>query len=251
MTTAPWVGDPLAFGVGAIVLVAYAFAKSWTESLVTVAHEGRHMAILALTGRGHRGFVLEEGKDQAGNAATDGATELIDSSFGVGRWMSLLSGYATPPLAGLAGAHALASGNGWGVLWAGIVLLTVALLWANNGFARAVTALGLAIVLWVAIAGGPRTQAATAFALVWLLLIGGVAQAIGDRAARTVRRWRRARGSRPSCGGRRGAPSPSCACGRAGDCSCTTDDDGAATSPRADRRPSAGRACCGPNGWCR
>ena len=47
MTTAPWVGDPLAFGVGAIVLVAYAFAKSWTESLVTVAHEGGHMAILA------------------------------------------------------------------------------------------------------------------------------------------------------------------------------------------------------------
>ena len=36
-------------------------------------------------------------------------------------------------------------------------------------------------MLWVAIAGGPRTQAATAFALVWLLLIGGVAQAIGDR----------------------------------------------------------------------
>jgi hypothetical protein len=91
MTTAPWVGDPLAFGVGAIVLVAYAFAKSWTESLVTVAHEGGHMAILALTGRGHRGFVLEEGKDRAGNAATDGATELIDSSFGVGRWVSLLS----------------------------------------------------------------------------------------------------------------------------------------------------------------
>jgi hypothetical protein len=29
------------------VLVAYAFAKSWTESLVTVAHEGGHMAILA------------------------------------------------------------------------------------------------------------------------------------------------------------------------------------------------------------
>ena len=73
----------MAFGVGAIVLVAYAFAKSWTESLVTVAHEGGHMAILALTGRGHRGFVLEEGKDQAGNAATDGATELIDSSFGL------------------------------------------------------------------------------------------------------------------------------------------------------------------------
>jgi len=47
MTTAPWVGDPLAFGLGAIVLVAYAFAKSWTESLVTVAHEGGHMATLA------------------------------------------------------------------------------------------------------------------------------------------------------------------------------------------------------------
>ena len=30
-------------------------------------------------------------------------------------------------------------------------------------------------------ADGPRTQAATAFALVWLLLIGGVAQAIGHR----------------------------------------------------------------------
>jgi Peptidase M50B-like len=68
-----------------------------------------------------------------------------------------------------------------GVLWAGIVLLIVALLWANNGFARAVTALGLAGVLWAAITGGPQTPAAVAFALVWLLLIGGVGQAVGDR----------------------------------------------------------------------
>ena len=58
------------------------FAKSWTESLVTVAHEGGHMATPALTGRGHRGFTLEEGKDYEGNAATDGATRPIDSTFG-------------------------------------------------------------------------------------------------------------------------------------------------------------------------
>jgi hypothetical protein len=64
MTTTPWVGDPLAFGVGAIVLVAYAFAKSWTESLVTVAHEGGHMAILTVTGRGRDSRLRKgEGKD--------------------------------------------------------------------------------------------------------------------------------------------------------------------------------------------
>jgi hypothetical protein len=181
MTTAPLVGEPLAFGIGFAVLVTYAFAKSWTESMVTVAHEGGHMATLALTGRGHRGFELNEGRDRAGSAATEGGTDPIDTGFGVGWWMSVFAGYATPPLAGLAGAHALADGNGWGVLWAGIVLLAVALLWANNAFARAVTALGLVGVLWVAIAGGPRTQAAVAFALVWLLLIGGAAQAVGDR----------------------------------------------------------------------
>jgi hypothetical protein len=164
MTTAPLVGDPLAFGIGFVVLVAYAFARSWTESLVTVAHEGGHMAALAVTGRGHRGFELNESKDREGNALTAGGTDPIDSSFGVGLWMSIFAGYATPPLIGLGGAHALAAGNGWGVLWAGIVLLIVALLWANNGFARAVTALGLAGVLWAALAGGPQTQAAVAFA---------------------------------------------------------------------------------------
>ena len=82
--------------------------------------------------------------------------------------------------------------------------------------------------------GRSAQEVATAFALVWLLLIGGVAQAIGQRAARTVRRWRRARGSRASCGGRCGAPSPSVpVVGRpiAG----MTRDDRAATSPRADR----------------
>ena len=181
MTTAPLVGEPLAYGIGFVVLVAYAFAKSWAESLVTVAHEGGHMATLALTGRGHRGFELTEGKDREGNSTTEGGTDPVDTSFGIGWWMSVFFGYATPPLAGLAGAHALAHGNGWGVLWAGIVLLAVALLWANNGFARAVTALGLAGVLWAAIAGGPRTQAGVAFALVWLLLIGGVGQAVSDR----------------------------------------------------------------------
>ena len=88
-------GEPLAFGIGFMVLVAYAFAKSWTESLVTVAHEGGHMATLALTGRGHRGFELSEGKDRAGNAATDGETDPIDLGFGVGWWASVFAGYAT------------------------------------------------------------------------------------------------------------------------------------------------------------
>jgi hypothetical protein len=95
------------------------------------------MAALALTGRGHRGFELEESKDREGNASTAGGTDPIDSSFGVGWWLSVFAGYATPPLIGLGGAHALVAGNAWGVLWAGIVLLIVALLWANNGYAEA------------------------------------------------------------------------------------------------------------------
>ena len=47
MTTAPLVGEPLAFGIGFVVLIAYIFAKSWAESLVAVAHEGGHVATLA------------------------------------------------------------------------------------------------------------------------------------------------------------------------------------------------------------
>lgn len=176
----PLVGEPIAYGIGFAVLVVYGLAKSWAESLVTVTHEGGHMAMLALTGRGHRGFRLTEGKDSEGNPATNGGTQPVDNSWGVGKWMSLFAGYATPPLVGLGGAYVLTDGNGWGVLWAGIVLLTVALLWANNGLARAVTGLALAGVIWAAAAGSPRVQAAVAFALVWVLLIGGVAQAVGD-----------------------------------------------------------------------
>src|SRR3712207_6126549 len=91
----PVIGQPLAYGIGFVMLAFVALTGSWARSLVTVAHEGGHMVLAALTGRGHRGFRIKDD----GNAAT----AIVDDSFGVGDWFMTFAGYAFPPLLGLGG----------------------------------------------------------------------------------------------------------------------------------------------------
>jgi hypothetical protein len=57
------VGEPIAFGIGFLVLVLVAFTGGWADSIVTVAHEGGHMLALLLSGRGIKGFKLTEGDE--------------------------------------------------------------------------------------------------------------------------------------------------------------------------------------------
>jgi hypothetical protein len=54
----PVVGQPVAFGIGFLVLVLVAFSGGVADSLVTAAHEGGHMITSLMTGRGVRRFEL-------------------------------------------------------------------------------------------------------------------------------------------------------------------------------------------------
>lgn len=172
----PVIGEPLAFGIGFVVLVLVAFTGVLADSLVTVAHEGGHMLTNLLTGRGNERFTLDEKEDRV-----DGATYPVDPGGWLSRLIVGVSGYPTPPLVGLGGAYVIADGNSFGVLLVGIVLLAAALLVADGTSAWVSTGAALAGVAWAVIAGSPYVQAAVAVGLVWLLLVGGVRQVVADR----------------------------------------------------------------------
>ena len=171
----PVVGEPVAFGIGFLVLVLVAYTGAFADSLVTVTHEGGHMLTDLLTGRGVEKFTLEETSDRMNGATT---------AMEVGGWLSRIivsfSGYPAPSLAGLGGAYVIADGNSWGVLWVGIVLLAAALLVAAGTTALVITGAALAGVIWAAVAGSPTVQAVVAVGLVWLLLVGGLRRTVLD-----------------------------------------------------------------------
>jgi hypothetical protein len=172
----PVVGEPVAFGIGLLVLVLVAFTGAFADSLVTVAHEGGHMLTDLLTGLGVKKFTLEETKDRM-----NGATYPAEKGGWFSNVIASFSGYPAPSLAGLGGAYVIADGNSWGVLWIGIVLLAAALLVAAGSTALVITGLALAGVVWAAVAGSPAVQAAVAVGLVWLLLLGGLRRTILDK----------------------------------------------------------------------
>jgi hypothetical protein len=165
----PIVGEPVAYGIGFAILLLVLLTAEWAGSLVTVAHEGGHMLMAALTFRGHSGFKLTDGGG--------GGTEIDDPSWGVGDYLITFAGYATPPALGVGGAALIANDRAWSVLWVGLVFLLLAFVFARNALANAVTLLALAGVAAAALFGGVELQAAVAVALVWWLLIGGVRSA--------------------------------------------------------------------------
>jgi len=185
----PVVGQPVAFGIGFLVLVFVAFAGGVADGLVTMAHEGGHMITSLMTGRGVRRFELT-GKDDRVDGLT--GTTTIDG-LGASDIIIGFSGYPAPSLAGLGGAYAIARGNAWGVLWVGIVLLLPLLLVRSNDLALALTLIALGGIMWATIAGGRTVQAAVAVGLVWLLLIGGLRRVVLDNVrasdAANLSRW--------------------------------------------------------------
>jgi hypothetical protein len=171
----PVVGQPVVYAAGFLVLLLLAFTGPWARSLVTVTHEGGHMLVSVLTLRGFHHFELKP------NA--DGVTWLRDGSWGVGDLLMRLSGYLAPPVVGLIGASVLANGNAWGVLAAAAFLLLVSFLYAHGALANVITALALIGVIAVLWRGSQTLQVATAAAAVWLLLLGGLIDAV--RMSRT------------------------------------------------------------------
>jgi hypothetical protein len=165
LNAVPVIGQPVAYGLGFIMLVLVVFTGSWARSLVTVAHEGGHMAMAVVTGRGYSRFTLADGGG--------GATHDIASHWGFGVILVLLAGYPAPCLLGLGGAALIAEGHAWSVVWAGLFLLLIAFFQAGNPLALAFTLLAFIGVGLAAVLGTPYVQVVVAVGLVWWLLIGG------------------------------------------------------------------------------
>jgi hypothetical protein len=133
---------------------------------ITIAHEGGHALVAVLAGRRLRGIRL--------HSDTSGLTVTKGRPTGPGMVFSLLAGYLTPSLLGLAGALLLGAGRITLMLWVALLLLLAVLVMIRNVYgAIAVLAVG-AVVFLVSWYAPSSAQAAFAYAGVWFLLVGGV-----------------------------------------------------------------------------
>ncbi|MDT7637026.1 MAG: hypothetical protein QOC83_1314, partial [Pseudonocardiales bacterium] len=94
------------------MLVLVVFTDSWARSLVTVAHEGGHMVMAIITGRGYSHFYLGDGGG--------GGTKLINAEWGIGDMAVRFVGYPMPCVLGLGGAAVIRHGQTWSVLWSAL-----------------------------------------------------------------------------------------------------------------------------------
>src|SRR4051812_2995969 len=88
------------------------------------------------------------------------------------------AGYTTPPLLGLGGAALLDAGAVRPLLWTVVVLLVLALVKAEKEWTTFVVLLSGAAIGYAAIYGSSVLQAALAAGVVWILLFGGVRDAV-------------------------------------------------------------------------
>lgn len=139
--------------------------RSWRvlRGVVTIAHEGGHAAVAALTGRKLIGVRL--------HSDTSGLTVSTGRSTGAGMVFTLLAGYVTPSVLGLGGVLVLATGRITALLWVAVALLGALLLLIRNGYGVVSvvgTGAGLVLLSWFA---SPATQGAMAYLIVWFLLL--------------------------------------------------------------------------------
>ncbi len=156
----------LATAVLAVLAVVPRPAWVLARNAITIAHEGGHALVAVLAGRRLRGIRL--------HSDTSGLTLTRGRPTGPGVVFSLLAGYLTPSLVGVAGAALLAAGRITMLLWLALALLLAVLVMIRNIYgALAVLAVG-AVVFAMSWYAPPAVQAAFAYAGVWFLLVGGV-----------------------------------------------------------------------------
>jgi hypothetical protein len=150
-----------------LVLVAY----EAVGPVVTLVHEGGHMLVATLTGYRIKDFRVESGY----SGGTSFARELGPGPANI---LTTLAGYTTPPLLGLGGAALLAAGEVLALLWIAVALLVLAWVKAEKEWTTFLVLLVAVAIGYVALYGTPVLQAAFATGLVFVLLIGGLRQAL-------------------------------------------------------------------------
>ncbi len=169
----------------AVALLAV-LSPAWRvlRHVLTIAHEGGHATVAALSGRRLRGVRL--------HSDTSGLTVSAGRASGFGLVMTLLAGYPAPSLLGLLGAWAIAQGYATALLGVCVALLVVLLLQVRNLFgvlSVTLVAAALTAAAWLA---SPRWQEAVAAVLIWVLLLGGPRTVVDLQRSR---RRSRSRGS--------------------------------------------------------
>jgi hypothetical protein len=163
--------------VAALVLVASPRPWRLLRPVVTIVHEGGHVAAALLAGRRLAGMRV--------HADASGLTRSRGRSRGPGMVATLLAGYVTPCLLGLAAAALVAAGQHQVILGCSIALLAALLVTVRNVFGGIAIVLTGAVLLAVAVYASPAVQEAGASLLAWFLLFGGL------RSVSDLRRGRR------------------------------------------------------------
>ena len=167
-TTQPSSDDWVPIATGLIAIAAVLIDLVWhrTRNVITIAHEGGHALIALVTGRKLHGIRL--------HSDTSGVTFTRGRERGLSAVLTLLAGYLTPAVLGLAAAWLIGQGLIVLLLWASLALLVAMALFIRNlyGFlAMAITGLLVFAVTWWA---EPNVQGVLTHLGAWFLLLGSI-----------------------------------------------------------------------------
>jgi hypothetical protein len=176
--TQPLPDRSLVLAAAALALLAVWLRPAWrrTRHVVTIAHEGAHGVVAALSGRRLAGIRL--------HSDTSGLTLSKGRPRGPGMVATAAAGYVGPALLGLGAALLLSTGRPVAVLWLLLLLLALLLLQIRNLFGLwsvLVTGAALLAVSWWL----PETaQALVAYLVTWFLLLAAPRPVLELQAAR-------------------------------------------------------------------
>lgn len=160
--TLPWQAS-LLLGLVALAVTWSPWGYRLVRHLVTLVHEAGHALVAMLVGRRLSGVRL--------HADTSGVTVSRGRPRGPGMVATVLAGYPAPALVGLGGALLLGQGYAAGLLWALVLTCALMLLLVRNLYGLwvvLVTGVGVATLSWTA---SSTVISATAYLVVWALLL--------------------------------------------------------------------------------
>lgn len=153
--------------LGAVV-VALLVPTLWrlVRHVVTIAHEGGHAFVAALTGRRVSGIRLHA--DTSGLTTHSGAAKRLPLA------LTAFAGYPAPAVLGLGAAFLLGDGRALALLWAVLLVLVVVLVQVRNAYGFLVMVIAIGGFGWLAWSGADAWRVGVAYGVAWLLLLGAV-----------------------------------------------------------------------------
>lgn len=174
----PLPSAPMVALTAIIAAAAVLYRPVWglLRHVVTIAHEGGHAGVAALTGRRLHGVRL--------HSDTSGLTVSAGRQTGPGVVCTLLAGYPAPSVLGLLAAVCLGQGRVLPVLWVAAGLLVVLLALIRNLFGVLSVVVTGALLIGVAGWAPAGLQGPAAYLLTWFLLVSAPRPVVELQVAR-------------------------------------------------------------------